>query len=59
MARAGDSAEVAVSGLDLSSVPRGAVLCHYDYPAPLVTRFEARVLVLDVTIPVLKGQQVG
>lgn len=59
MARAGDSVEVVVSGLDISAVPRGAVICHAEYPSPLVTRFEARVVVLDVAVPVLKGQQVG
>lgn len=36
--RGGDSVEVTVHGLDVDHVPRGAVLCHYEHPAPLVTR---------------------
>ena len=43
VARAGNSIEVSVSGLDISAAPRGSVLCHADYAAPLVTRFEAQV----------------
>lgn len=38
--------------------PRSQVLSHPDFPVPLVTKFEARVVVLDVPIPVLRGQQV-
>lgn len=36
----------------------GAVLCHPDFPVPLVSRVEARIVVLDVPTPVLAGQQV-
>ena len=36
--RGGDSVEVTVQGLDLDHVPRGSVLCHHEYPSPLVTR---------------------
>ena len=36
----------------------GAVVCHPEWPVPLVARFAARVLVLEPPIPVLQGQQV-
>jgi len=39
-------------------VAAGAVLCHPDFPVPLVSRVEARIVVLDVPTPVLAGQQV-
>ncbi|GAX83662.1 hypothetical protein CEUSTIGMA_g11087.t1 [Chlamydomonas eustigma] len=58
LARAGDSVEVVMTGLDLTSVPQGAVLSDADCPSALVTRFEARVIVLEVSVPILKGQQV-
>lgn len=60
VARAGDSAELklALSDGDASAVHRGAVVCHPDFPVPLAHSFEARVVVLDVPIPVVKGQAV-
>ncbi len=39
-------------------VAAGGVVCHPEWPVPLVTRFAARVLVLEPPIPVLQGQQV-
>eukprot|EP00798_Chlamydomonas_sp_ICE-L_P032723 gene32723-3607_t len=58
VAQAGDSVDVVLNGLDLNYVAAGAVLCHADFPAPFVSRFEARILVLEVKIPILKGHQV-
>eukprot|EP00798_Chlamydomonas_sp_ICE-L_P023984 gene23984-9559_t len=59
VARAGDSADVVLSGIDLNSISSGAVLCHPDYPVPLVSCFEARLLVLEIKIPILRGHQVS
>jgi len=42
----------------LQMVAAGGVVCHPEWPVPLVTRFAARVLVLEPPIPVLQGQQV-
>lgn len=39
-------------------VAAGSVVCHPEWPVPLVARFAARVLVLEPPIPVLQGQQV-
>jgi len=36
----------------------GAVLCHPEWPVPLASRIIARLLVLDVSRPILRGQQV-
>ncbi|KAL4448191.1 hypothetical protein ABPG75_005410 [Micractinium tetrahymenae] len=58
LARAGDSADVTLASIEPNVVGAGSVLCHPDFPVPLVDRFEARMVVLDVAIPVLKGQQV-
>ncbi|GIL62839.1 hypothetical protein Vafri_17011 [Volvox africanus] len=69
LVRAGDSVEVALvaghgggagggGAIDPSNVPSGAVLCHPDFPAVLVTRFELRVVVLDVPVPLLRGHVV-
>lgn len=58
LARAGDSADVVLTGVDASNLAIGAVLCHPEYPVPVVRRVEMQVVVLDVTVPVLKGQAV-
>ncbi|PSC70924.1 HBS1 isoform X1 isoform B [Micractinium conductrix] len=58
LARAGDSADVTLAGIDTSAVGAGSVVCHPDFPVPLVSKFEARVVVLEVPIPLLRGQQV-
>ncbi|GIM12701.1 hypothetical protein Vretimale_15995, partial [Volvox reticuliferus] len=69
LVRAGDSVEVALvaghgggagggGAIDPSNVAAGAVLCHPDFPAVLVTRFELRVVVLDVPVPLLRGHVV-
>ena len=36
----------------------GNVLCHPEWPVPLATRLTARLVVLDVAVPILRGQQV-
>ncbi|KAL3688674.1 hypothetical protein R1sor_014983 [Riccia sorocarpa] len=58
VALAGDSVDVGLTGVDPAILYTGGVLCHPDYPVPVVTRVEVRVLVLGITIPVLRGSQV-
>lgn len=43
----------------LQLVAAGGVVCHPEWPVPLVSRFTARILVLEPPIPVLQGQQVS
>ena len=57
LARAGDGADITLSGLDTGAASAGSVVCPPDFPVPLAAKFEARVVVLDVAIPVLRGQQ--
>jgi len=42
---------------DVALSPR-AVLCHPGVPAPSVRCFEARVLIIDAPVPLLRGSQV-
>lgn len=58
LARAGDTADLTLTDVDAGVLGAGAVLCHPDFPVPLVSRVEARIVVLDVPTPVLAGQQV-
>ncbi|KAL3150476.1 hypothetical protein ABBQ32_000300 [Trebouxia sp. C0010 RCD-2024] len=58
LARAGDSADLTLAGVEATVLNGGAVLCHPGWPVPLVTRVLTRLLILDVSRPVLRGQQV-
>lgn len=58
LARASDSADLVLSGIEPNSAFAGAVLCHPDFPVHLASKVEARVLVLDISIPILKGHAV-
>jgi elongation factor 1 alpha-like protein len=58
LARAGDSAELGLVGVDPTTVARGDVVCDPGWPAPVVGKFQARVVVLDAPVPLLRGQAV-
>ena len=58
VARAGDSCDIHLSGLDPGTVHTGSVVCHPDFPIPMATTFEVEIVVLDVQIPILRGQQI-
>lgn len=57
-ARAGDNVDVTVSVSDPSSVSAGSVLCFSAHPLSLAKKFTAHIMVLDVVIPLLHGQNV-
>lgn len=59
LAMAGDTVDVVLNGVDAVAVSAGSMLCLPQWPAPVVSRFEARVVVLDIAMPILKGRQVG
>ncbi|KAG6552677.1 hypothetical protein Mapa_005624 [Marchantia paleacea] len=58
VALAGDSVDVGLTGIEPAVLLSGGVLCHPDYPVPVVTRLEIRVLILGITVPILRGGQV-
>ena len=58
VARAGDAADVTLSGVEASAVAAGSVVCAAGWAVPNVAQFEARVLVLVSAGPLLCGQQV-
>ncbi|EIE22483.1 hypothetical protein COCSUDRAFT_47906 [Coccomyxa subellipsoidea C-169] len=59
LARAGDTADVVLAGVDATALAVGAVVCHPDWPVPVAGRLEARIVVLDLPLPILKGRQVS
>lgn len=59
VARSGDNVVVSLQGIDGNNVMAGGVLCHPDFPVAVAKHFEVKVLVLDVTTPILIGSQVS
>ncbi|ONK58665.1 uncharacterized protein A4U43_C09F15410 [Asparagus officinalis] len=58
VARAGDNVAISLQGIDWSHVMPGGVLCHPDFPVAVATSLELRIIVLDITVPILIGSQV-
>ena len=58
LARAGDSADVQLAGIEPAAAHPGAVLCHPNFPARVAARLECRVLLLDAAPPLLRGASV-
>ena len=57
-ARAGDTVDVGLALEDAEALRRGDVLCHPAFPVPVVTEFEAKILVLEILVPILPGAEV-
>ena len=53
---AGDQVVLTLTGPDQSSVTSGMVLCDPSHPVPVTTRFQARVVVFNIDLPITKGQ---
>ncbi|CAM6034630.1 unnamed protein product [Sphagnum compactum] len=58
VAMAGDGVDIGLTGVEAGMLSPGGVLCHPDFPIPVASRFEVRVLTLGITIPILPGSQV-
>eukprot|EP01090_Pellita_catalonica_P006477 TRINITY_DN16703_c0_g1_i1.p1 TRINITY_DN16703_c0_g1~~TRINITY_DN16703_c0_g1_i1.p1 ORF type:complete len:290 (-),score=35.75 TRINITY_DN16703_c0_g1_i1:54-884(-) len=57
-AKAGDSVDLGVSGLDMEMFHSGTVLCDPEHPILSSIRFTAKIIVFDVVRPITKGHQV-
>ncbi|KAJ8944129.1 hypothetical protein NQ318_013313 [Aromia moschata] len=52
---AGDQATVTLSGIEMQNVSVGNILCDPQNPVPVAMRFQARIVVFNVTVPITKG----
>jgi elongation factor 1 alpha-like protein len=59
IARAGDNVAVNLQGIDESQLIPGGVLCHPGFPVAVAKQMELKILVLDISIPILVGSQVN
>lgn len=54
----GQNVTLYLAGVDANQLSIGAVLCPVNYPARLISKFQAQILVFDVTTPIIMGTAV-
>ncbi|CAL1277896.1 unnamed protein product [Larinioides sclopetarius] len=52
---AGDHVMLQLSGVDFNNVSTGSMLCSIDKPVKVTSRFEARLVVFNISVPITKG----
>ncbi|CAH0546694.1 unnamed protein product [Brassicogethes aeneus] len=55
---AGDQATVTLSGIEMQNVSVGNILCDPIRPVQVATKFQARIVVFNVQVPITKGYSV-
>ncbi|KAL3671114.1 hypothetical protein V7S43_004296 [Phytophthora oleae] len=59
LARAGDTIEMGVTGIDVSALTTGSILCSISSPVQLAKKFEAKIMTMPaVEVPLVKGTYV-
>uniref|UniRef100_H3G570 Tr-type G domain-containing protein n=2 Tax=Phytophthora ramorum TaxID=164328 RepID=H3G570_PHYRM len=59
LARAGDTIEMGVTGIDPSALTTGSILCSIASPVQLAKKFEAKIMTMPaVEVPLVKGTYV-
>ncbi|KAH6755565.1 Translation elongation factor EF1A/initiation factor IF2gamma family protein [Perilla frutescens var. hirtella] len=57
IARAGDNVTVNLQGTEGNRVAAGSVICHPDYPVQVASQLELKILVLEISTPIVIGSQ--
>lgn len=52
---AGDQVTLTLSGIDISTITVGSMLCHPKEMVTMTTRFQARIIVFNVKVPITNG----
>lgn len=55
---AGDQASVTLSGIEMQNVAVGFILSDPTNPVQISSKFQARIVVFNVTVPITKGYSV-
>ncbi|KZV38853.1 hypothetical protein F511_27068 [Dorcoceras hygrometricum] len=55
--RAGDNVIVNLQGVEGNHLITGGVMCHPDFPVPVANHLELKIVVLDISTPILIGSQ--
>lgn len=59
MSFAGDQVSAALNGIVIQNVSIGYVLCDLSQPITVSTKFEARIVVFNLTVPITLGHTVS
>lgn len=52
---AGDQVTVTLSGIEMQNVSVGNILCDPQKPVRVASKFQARIVVFNVTVPITRG----
>ncbi|KAK4872556.1 hypothetical protein RN001_014585 [Aquatica leii] len=55
---AGDQVSVTLSGIEMQNVSVGYILCDPQNPVQIASKFQARIVVFNVSVPITKGYSV-
>lgn len=55
---AGDHAAITLSGVDVSNISNGFILCDINHPIPMTQRIQVRIIVFNIKIPITIGTPV-
>ncbi|KAG5898030.1 hypothetical protein JTB14_001742 [Gonioctena quinquepunctata] len=55
VAFAGDQVTATLSGIEMQNVSVGNILCDAQHPVQVATKFQARIVVFNVTVPITRG----
>lgn len=55
VAFAGEQAAITIAGTDMQNVAVGYILCDPKAPVPIASKFQARIVIFNVTVPITKG----
>lgn len=55
---AGDQVTTTLSGIDATNITVGSVICHTKDVVPIASRFQARIVVFNVKMPITNGYPV-
>lgn len=56
---AGDCVSATIAGMDQQNIAIGYILCDPQQSVPITTRFEARIVIFQLKVPITKGYSVS
>lgn len=59
VARAGDNVCVGLQNIEADQLASGGTLCNVDFPVRVASILELKILVLEISTPILVGSQVS
>lgn len=55
---AGDHVSLTLANYDIENINIGYILCEPSSPVPVTTRFEARIVVFNISVPITLGKEI-